>query len=63
MLNGRVTAEQMQWLVALADDKYQGNMSAALREALGLGGAPGGRAKRLLATGRRASGILYSAKR
>jgi hypothetical protein len=34
MLNGRVTAEQMEWLIALADEKYEGNLSAALREAL-----------------------------
>jgi len=34
MLNGRVTAEQMEWLLRLADEKYGGNLSAALREAL-----------------------------
>jgi hypothetical protein len=34
MLNGRVTGEQMEWLVRLADQKYGGNLSAALREAL-----------------------------
>ena len=34
MLNGRVTPEQMEWLVRLADRKYDGNISAALREAL-----------------------------